>query len=148
MAKRKESTKPEAPKPVVRVTQQYYANLYPPQTPLELVEQLELILRSSTTRTYHLPTKYKIHYGNVSTGRSWEQMDKGFIVFGDDGLICLPTEKSKTGPSVRIGCIVKLETSDRVLYRHPLFHTPQEEPPKVVEKPDEGRTFRKIAIRN
>jgi hypothetical protein len=113
------------------------------------VEFFEGVLQMDTVRYYQLALAYKFYYGNWQTGRSWEQIDVGYIAWGaNGGLVCLPNEKAKTGPNIRIGAIVKIEdAAGTVVYRHPTFHTPQETPPKVVEKRDEGRALRRVALK-
>jgi len=101
--------------------------------------------------------KWRIHYGDRQTGASWNTPDEGFIGVGaateqtprryqeETVLSLFKTPKAKTGQPIMVRCVVKIEavTDDKIEYRHPDFHIPEE---KVKSRPEEKQTTNNTSI--
>jgi len=125
----------------------YYPELYGPHVPRAIIDffQIRLALRIDRMR-------FRIYYGNPLTGRAWGDYDEGYISLSDGDQtvpIMLYNSKSESGPAILMNNIVKIEETvrNRVLYRHPRYHTHDEEPPEVKEDATENRAPRRISLK-
>jgi hypothetical protein len=99
-----------------------------------------------------LRRRIRIHYGDTITGRAWGDHDEGYLSLSsgeEPAPIVLYNKNSTSGPAVLMKNIIKIEPTigGTSLYRHPSFHTHNEEPPKVVqERPGDMRAPRRISM--
>lgn len=96
--------------------------------------------------------KYRIHYGNPITGRAWDVADEGYITVSDGdepALITLAQKNSQEGTGILVQNIIKIETAlgGAIQYRHPRFHTHEDEAPKEVEESGDMRAPRRVSLR-
>jgi len=127
----------------------YYPDLYGPHTPLQLIVFFERQLQYLASHTY-LGERFRFHYGEPLTGRAWGDCDTGYVSMStgtQPAPIVLHNCNSTGGPAILMNNIVKIEATlgNRVIYRHPRFHTHDEEPPEVVTS-TENRALRRISL--
>jgi len=140
------------PQRTARQVDLYFLGIHGPNTPLGVVRFFadELIASTEDARAF-MRDRYRIYYGDTLTGRSWEEYDEGYIFWGGrdmDTPITVPTSRSRSGRAILMDSIVKIEKAacGTVIYRHPRFHKPSEEPPEVQETKQSDRAFRKISL--
>jgi len=130
----------------------YHPELYGPDTPRELIDFFEDRLEEMQNgdNYFHLCERYRIHYGDAYSGRAWDRVDTGSLTMSEDPIafMLLYNSRSETGPAVMVSNIVKIELThgNTVLYRHPRFHTHDEDPPVVVAQVPEQRAARCVRI--
>lgn len=118
--------------------------------PLAIIQFFEREFEALERNPDRLMTRYRLHYGDTISGRAWDENDEGFIVLsaGDSPVpIAVANHTDTDGKAILMSSIVKIESarSKRVIYRHPRFHTHEEDAPRV-ESSATSRAPRRISL--
>jgi len=134
----------------------YHKDLYEDDTPLAIIKFFEAQLNRTpdSDRDWHENVRYRVHYGNTITGRCWGEYDEGTVALNNEepqGLMMLATPSTKEGPLVLTGSIVRIDKlagrSVEQVYRHPTYHTHEEEARVAKAEVQPERRPRRIVLR-
>lgn len=143
------------------VTRTYHPEWYGPNVPRQLIDFFEEQYRrrqealqrdcGALGRALAIQGhRYRLHYGNPTTGRAWGDADEGYLSMSTGiaaRFITLRNSASTGGPAVLMDNIIKVEMTKGgvVIYRHPTYHTHEDKPPEDTG-PTDGRALRRVVL--
>lgn len=127
--------------------------LYDDETPAAIIKFFEeRLLVMEMFKNKYPEERYRFTYGDRLTGaiNSSVGPDEGYVVLasGVDRFMLLYNSKSTNGPGIMMRNIIKIELCtgyQRVVYRHPNYHTPT--PEELLNEPVAGNIDMRQASR-
>jgi hypothetical protein len=135
-------------------------DFYPAETPIAVVRFFEQQLRdyqfdcenAMKPRVGYARQRIRIHYGDRSTGREFQDSDDGYVIpfhTNPPGFGLTSKRNAVRAKTIALEHIIKIESTrgNEVFYRHTKYHKPALDQRAKVTVTNPTRQFRTITLR-